>query len=146
MKILILVIFGFISKSLFCQSYFEYSDTTFEVNSIKIIRLDDKESNFSSNNILLDSLSIFLIKNNSLSIELGTHSTCKGGEEYNLLYTEHLATNLKNELLIRGVDGSRITTKAYSNLKPIIQCDICRKCSKEALYINKRIEVKIVKN
>lgn len=92
---------------------------------------------------LLDSLAVFLIKNDNLMIEVGVHRAIRGNEEfYGKNLTQERANTVRNYLVKNGVQSRRLVGKGYGTEKPLI---VEPKTESEH-SMNQRIEFKIIKN
>ena len=54
-----------------------------------------------------------------LKFEIGGHSDGDGDEAYNTKLSQQRADAVKTELVNKGIDASRLTTKGYGKSKPI---------------------------
>ena len=58
-------------------------------------------------------------KNAKTKVEVSGHTDWIGSDAYNQALSERRALTVKNYLLLRGIEGSRITTQAFGESKPI---------------------------
>jgi outer membrane protein OmpA-like peptidoglycan-associated protein len=87
----------------------------------------------------LDRLNKFLSKNPTVHIELDGHTSNEGDAGKNLVLSEQRVTVIKNYLVSKGVDGTRIKVKAFGSQKPIMQND-----TEEHRQLNRRVEFLIL--
>ena len=94
----------------------------------------------------------FLNKNPKINIEIGVHSDIRGAEESNERFTKIEANRVKEMLIDKfSIPEERVVAKGYGESEPIITQEEISKAEtgdeKERLYgINRRVEIKIIKN
>lgn len=134
---------------------FKLSDSTFqigaiyEVTELKYSLCTAFENPDIKNKKIIDSIQVFLHKNPSLKIEIGSHTCQRGGFSSNMRFSSIRALILKKALVSRGIEESRIKTKGYGESRPIIsQEEINQLPTKEekenAYQTNMRILIKII--
>ncbi len=126
----LLSIFVIISVFIFSSTedndtkYFELDDLSFEINSIyeiPIIYVGGCLCRISDNSFpILDSISYFLKLNNSLIIEVGSHTDYRGNDTMNMISSRFRSINVVNYLISEGVDKGQLTQQAYGESKPKI--------------------------
>ncbi len=57
--------------------------------------------------------------NPTLTVEIQGHTDSKGSDKYNLKLSQRRAESVKQYMISRGVEGSRMTTKGFGESKPI---------------------------
>ncbi len=138
---------------------FEWQDSIFEIGQKREIKLlFDFDGpctgrpcyKYEENGKTLDTLILFLKRNENLVIELGFHQEQRGSEDYNQKLSERYAKGTKKELLIHGIDEERIRAKGYGESMPIISPEEIKKMKaqsekEKAWKINERIEIVILK-
>ena len=89
----------------------------------------------------LNTIILFLKKNENLKIELRCHSDCQGTIDYNLKLTQRQAENIKTWLVTNGtIDQARIRPIGKGGEFPIQECLEC-KCEENKRRINRRVEI-----
>jgi peptidoglycan-associated lipoprotein len=81
--------------------------------------------------------------NPDLRIELGSHTDCRGENDYNQVLSEKRAKSVIDFLLNRGVAFNRLVAKGYGEAIPSVICD-CAVCTEEEHQINRRTSFKIL--
>lgn len=84
-------------------------------------------------------LADFLQRNADLRVELAGHTDDVGGATYNMKLSSERAEVVRNALIDKGVEGSRLTSKGYGATKPLMPND-----SEEHRALNRRTEMIII--
>ena len=92
----------------------------------------------------LDSLVGFFKENNTLTIELGSHTDSRATNEYNQTLSQARAQSAVDYLISKGVPTSKIIAKGYGETKLINKCVDGIECSEEEHQKNRRTTFKIV--
>ncbi len=87
----------------------------------------------------LDYLVDLLLKNPSISIEVGGHTDSVGSDEDNRVLSEKRAESVVNYLLSKGLEANRLKWKGYGETMPIAGND-----SDEGRALNRRTEIKVI--
>jgi outer membrane protein OmpA-like peptidoglycan-associated protein len=87
----------------------------------------------------LEKLEALLTQNNTLTIELSSHTDGKGTDEYNLKLSQARAQSVVDYLKAKGIAESRLIPKGYGKSKPIASND-----TEEGRQMNRRTEFKII--
>ena len=69
---------------------------------------------------LLLGFSNYLLKNTKISISINGHTDDKGEDDKNLLLSQNRADAVKNYLLKKGIDSSRLKSIGYGEKKPSV--------------------------
>ena len=93
----------------------------------------------------LDRVAIVLQDNKGLSVELGSHTDSKGGDEANLTLSNNRAQAVYDYLVMRGVSKSRLTFKGYGETKLKNRCKNGVNCSDAEHQKNRRTEYRVSK-
>lgn len=146
-----------ISLTVFGQNKtFNLTDSTFEIgatytipNLIYNLCLRYGDTFEEDNKPTLDSLTDFLMKNENLIFEIGSHTDQRGSTEANLILSEKRAEKLKMLLIENGIKMDQLITKGYGENQPINeQADIDNletfEEKENAYRLNRRIELRIV--
>jgi OOP family OmpA-OmpF porin len=110
----------------------------------RTIILDDVLFDFDKTNIkpeaaaILDRLVAFMNENKDKRVALSGHTDSIGTEKYNQGLSERRAASVKNYLVKKGVDGSRVTSQGFGESKPIADNK-----TKEGRAKNRRVEIKV---
>ncbi len=117
-------------------------------DSIKIgLRITLSKVTFEQGNALLrentktelDKLTIWLKENQNVKIRLEGHTDNQGDPYLNLALSEERVKNVKDYLVLKGIDGTRITFKGYGGTRPI-----ANNSAEETRKLNRRVEFEIV--
>jgi len=127
----------------------QYHLTTLELN--KPYRLENIYYDFDRWEIredarpALDSL-VNLMKKLPITIELGSHTDCRGSEDYNEELSLKRAESAVQYIVNAGIDPGRITAKGYgkSHLLNGCDCSDIPPCSEEQHQVNRRTEFRIL--
>lgn len=117
-------------------------DVTFEIENLLFdygkydLREDSKKE--------LDKLSEFLKTNNTIKIELSSHTDSRYGKEFNYNLSKNRSKSCLDYLLSQGIDARRIRTKAYGESRLLNRCSDGVECSEEEHQVNRRTEIKIL--
>jgi outer membrane protein OmpA-like peptidoglycan-associated protein len=84
-------------------------------------------------------LADFLKRNPELKVELAGHTDDIGNEKYNLQLSSDRANVVREALIAKGIDASRLTAKGYGTSKPLWPND-----SDEHRALNRRTEMIII--
>lgn len=87
---------------------------------------------------ILDRLVTFLKENPDKKVDLEGHTDWIGTEKYNQGLSERRAASVKNYLVKKGVDVSRIATRGFGKTKPIADNK-----TRDGRAKNRRVEVKV---
>ena len=89
-------------------------ETLFEFNSSKILEYNHEN---------LDVVADFLKENKNISVKVEGHTDNNGSAEYNQKLSEKRAESVKQYLVDKGVEASRITTEGFGFSKPVADND-----------------------
>jgi len=78
-----------------------------------------------------------------ITIELGSHTDCRGSEEYNIELSQKRAESVIRYLILQGIDPSRMTAKGYGETMPVNDCKDGVTCTEEEHQSNRRTEFKV---
>jgi outer membrane protein OmpA-like peptidoglycan-associated protein/tetratricopeptide (TPR) repeat protein len=92
----------------------------------------------------LDKL-VQVMKENQISIELGSHTDCRGSEEYNMDLSQKRAESVVRYIVLQGIDPSRIVAKGYGESFLTNHCSDGVPCSPAEHQANRRTEFKVTK-
>lgn len=91
----------------------------------------------------LDKLVSFLNQNSNVTVELGSHTDCRGSDAYNIRLSDRRAESAVSYIISHGISKDRITAKGYGEKQLVNECADNVKCSEEAHQANRRTEIKI---
>lgn len=92
----------------------------------------------------LDSLISILKNNTDISIQLGSHTDCRGEDLFNLDLSQKRANAAVQYMIANGILPERLTAKGYGETKPFVQC-ICADCTEEEHQLNRRTSFTIIR-
>ena len=92
----------------------------------------------------LDSLVKLLNDNPEIHIELGSHTDCRGSEEYNIELSQKRAQSVMNYLADAGIEESRLMARGFGESRLVDNCQ-CETCSEQQHQKNRRTTFSIVK-
>ena len=92
----------------------------------------------------LDRIVRVLNENPEVKIELGSHTDCRGNDDYNQRLSEKRAKTAADYIAARITNPSRISYKGYGESKLKNRCDDGVKCSGAEHQINRRTEFIII--
>ncbi|MBX2973517.1 MAG: OmpA family protein, partial [Flavobacteriales bacterium] len=92
-----------------------------------------------TSNAELDKLVKLLQANPSLRIELGGHTDNVGADAANLTLSDQRAKAVRDYVIGKGIEGTRITAKGYGETKPVATND-----TEEGRALNRRTEVTVL--
>jgi outer membrane protein OmpA-like peptidoglycan-associated protein len=81
----------------------------------------------------------------SLHIEINSHTDSRGKEAYNIQLSNRRSAVMKQWIVGRGINATRITTNGYGESKPINHCKDGVPCTEEEHAKNRRSEFVITK-
>ena len=84
----------------------------------------------------IQALTAFLKRNPELKVELAGHTDNVGSDSYNLKLSSERAEIVKQALVDKGIDATRLTTKGYGASQPLVPND-----SEEHRAMNRRTEM-----
>lgn len=92
----------------------------------------------------LDQLADIMLKNPSITIELGSHTDCRGEDDYNLWLSESRANSALTYLTEKGVGKERMTGKGYGETQLLNHCDDNVPCKEGEHALNRRTEIRVI--
>ncbi len=92
----------------------------------------------------LDTLAELLLINKDLNIQLGSHTDCRGDDEYNQDLSQRRAKSAVDYLISKGIDGRRLTAKGFGESQPAVPC-VCARCTEDEHQLNRRTTFAILK-
>lgn len=91
----------------------------------------------------LDSLTQLLKENPGISIELASHTDCRGEVDYNLDLSERRAISAVRYIVSKGIDTNRLKSRGYGEGYPTNLCN-CDDCSETDHQANRRTTFKVL--
>ena len=89
-------------------------------------------------------LAALLTENPEISIELSSHTDCRGPNAYNQKLSQQRAQAAVDYIINLGINSARINAKGYGESLPVATCD-CDNCSEEEHQENRRTSFRITK-
>lgn len=80
-----------------------------------------------------------------MTIQLNSHTDCRGSDGYNMTLSKRRAQSVIKYLGTRGIKMNRMKAKGYGETMPVIKCNPCESCSEEQQQKNRRTEFQILK-
>jgi peptidoglycan-associated lipoprotein len=117
----------------------------------KAIRLENIYYDFDKWNIRadaaveLDKLVKIMQDNQTIWIELGSHTDSRGNDAYNMTLSQKRAESAVQYIISRGINRNRIEAKGYGETQLLNQCANGVPCTEAEHRLNRRTEFKIVK-
>ena len=111
---------------------------------LKNIYYDFDKSNIRSDAArVLDTLTQLLSDNPNISIQLNSHTDCRGEDEYNLNLSQARAQSAVDYLVQQGIPRERLQAKGYGEKQPAVDC-LCELCTEEEYQKNRRTSFTIL--
>lgn len=92
----------------------------------------------------LDRLMELLTQYPQMTIQLNSHTDCRGSDSYNMRLSDARAHSVIKYLQQHGIRGMRLSYKGYGETKPIHKCDVCDQCTETQHQENRRTEFQII--
>ena len=92
----------------------------------------------------LNELVDLLTSNPSISIELASHTDCRGDGKYNYNLSGKRAASAVKYIQQKGISSDRLSSKGYGELSPIANCE-CDDCTEDQHQQNRRTSFKVLK-
>jgi outer membrane protein OmpA-like peptidoglycan-associated protein len=92
----------------------------------------------------LDNLVVVMNENPQILVELGSHTDCRGSNDYNSALSQKRADAAVNYIVKKGIDKKRITAKGYGETQPVNKCTDGVSCTEEEYQMNRRTEYKVI--
>lgn len=84
-----------------------------------------------------------IMKENPITVELGSHTDSRGSDEYNKLLSQRRAESAVKHIVSTGIDPSRITAHGYGETQLINKCKNGVPCTDAEHQENRRTEFKV---
>ena len=91
----------------------------------------------------LDELAKNLQLNPEISIQLASHTDCRGNDRYNQELSQRRAQAAVDYLIAQGIAEDRLSAVGYGEEQPAVDC-VCARCTEEEHQANRRTTFKIV--
>jgi OOP family OmpA-OmpF porin len=107
--------------------------------SLEATTLYDSNSSYMKSEAypLLDEVASILMQNPEMEVEVQGHTDNKGSAQYNQWLSEKRAQRVKDYLVSKGIDPSRLEAKGYGLTQPVVSND-----TEEGRAKNRRVELK----
>jgi len=92
----------------------------------------------------LDKLVKVMNDNPGWKVELGSHTDCRGSDDYNLVLSQKRSDSAVGYIISKGISADRIIAKGYGETELVNQCDDGVPCSEADHRKNRRTEFKIL--
>lgn len=87
---------------------------------------------------------VTILKENPITVELGSHTDCRGTNEYNNRLSQRRAESAVQYIVSAGIDPSRITAHGYGKTQLINKCRDGVPCTEAEHQENRRTEFKVI--
>jgi outer membrane protein OmpA-like peptidoglycan-associated protein/Tol biopolymer transport system component len=110
------------------------------------IRLDNILYEFNKFNLTpeskaeLDTLVAFLKENRDVTVEISSHTDCRGTNEYNQKLSQQRGQSCANYLISHGIKKDKLIVRNYGETKPLNKCVDGVTCTEEEYHVNRRTE------
>ncbi len=91
----------------------------------------------------LSRLADVLHQNPEIRIQLGSHTDCRGNDNYNQTLSQRRAQSAVNYLISKGINADRLSAIGYGESQPAVTC-VCTRCTESEHQANRRTTFKIV--
>jgi peptidoglycan-associated lipoprotein len=92
----------------------------------------------------LNRLADVLRQNPDIRIQLGSHTDCRGNDNYNQELSQKRAQSAVNYLIGKGhIDPNRLSAIGYGETQPAVGC-VCTRCTEAEHQANRRTTFRIV--
>ena len=91
----------------------------------------------------LNSLVATLKLNPQIRIELGSHTDCRGNDNYNSLLSQRRAQSAVDYLVANEINAERLSAVGYGESVSRVDC-VCARCTEDEHQMNRRTTFKIV--
>ena len=127
------------------EQQIEPCDDLAKILDIPIIYFDFDKSNIRYDaEIELQKVLVVLNKNPTMTIDIKSHTDCRGMADYNERLSEKRAQATRQYLIDNGIDAGRLTAKGYGESQLVNDCGCEPKntssCSEEEHQLNRRSE------
>jgi outer membrane protein OmpA-like peptidoglycan-associated protein/tetratricopeptide (TPR) repeat protein len=85
-----------------------------------------------------------IMRENQITVELGSHTDCRGTNDYNLALSQRRAEAAVQYIVLAGIDHSRIVAHGYGESKLVNKCKDGVDCTEEEHQANRRTEFKVL--
>ncbi len=118
-----------------------------QVDVIKNLTFKDNGTGLTpKDEIELNAVFLILSKNKTLNVDVFTHTDSKADENAALELTTKQALTIKNYLVKKGINQSRIKTEAKGKKEPRKMCTATSDCKEDDHKMNRRVEFLVYKN
>lgn len=91
----------------------------------------------------LNKLAATLLQNPEISIELASHTDCRGNPKYNEDLSQKRAQSVVDYLISKNISADRLSAKGYGENQLSVEC-VCARCTEAEHQANRRTTFKIV--
>lgn len=79
-----------------------------------------------------------------MTIQVNSHTDCRGSDAYNMKLSNARAQSVITYLNQRGIAKDRLKFKGFGESQPVDKCNVCEKCSETQHQNNRRTEFQIL--
>ncbi len=80
----------------------------------------------------------------SIKVEIGSHTDCRGGDEYNKNLSQHRANGVVEYMVTEGISRNRLIPVGYGESEPRNKCTDGVNCTEQDHARNRRTEVRML--
>jgi outer membrane protein OmpA-like peptidoglycan-associated protein/tetratricopeptide (TPR) repeat protein len=91
----------------------------------------------------LNRLANVLKQNPSIRIQLGSHTDCRGNDNYNQELSQRRAQSAVDYLIGKGINAERLSAFGYGESQPAVTC-ACARCTEPEHQMNRRTTFKVL--
>ena len=91
----------------------------------------------------LDKL-VSIMKENTVNIELGSHTDSRASEAYNIILSQKRAESAVRYIVSKGINADRLTARGYGETQLVNKCKDGIPCTEEEHQQNRRTEFKVI--
>jgi OOP family OmpA-OmpF porin len=113
---------------------------TGEAVVLKGVNFEVNSSRLTANaKVILNQVADSLAAAQQLRVEIGGHTDAQGSDAFNLKLSDRRAQAVKDYLVARGIDASRMVSKGYGESQPVDSNETA-----EGRELNRRVEMKVL--
>lgn len=101
----------------------------------------DRSDILPESEVELNKLVKFMKENPKYKVELGSHTDCRGSDEYNIGLSQRRANSAVNYVIFKGIDPARITAIGYGETRHVNRCKNGVRCKETEHRQNRRTEI-----
>jgi outer membrane protein OmpA-like peptidoglycan-associated protein len=92
----------------------------------------------------LEAIATFLLKIDTVSLEIEVYTECRGNDRYNLLLTQRIAERLNVQFIEAGISPQRFAFKGMGETTMFSPCQCHKTCTEDDSLRNKVLVIKLL--